>query len=98
MGDRSYGNAVSFMEDVAGRLANWVQLTSDGHPMLLTAVENTVGLAGVDYAILVQTYGQPTEKDASLRYSPPVCTGADKHWVMENPDKELVSMRCPRQA
>lgn len=91
VGDRSIGNAVSFMEDVAARLANRVQLTTDGHHMYLTAVENAFGWAGVDYAMLIKSYGQPFDKDASRRYSPPVCTGAEKHWVMGNPDKGLVS-------
>ena len=44
----------SFMQDLAGRLANRVQLTSDGHRAYLTAVEDAFG-ANVDYAMLVST-------------------------------------------
>ena len=48
------------MNDVAERLANRVQLTSDGHKAYLEAVEGAFG-ADVDYAMLIKIYGASPE-------------------------------------
>lgn len=84
--DAEYANA--FIEDLAGRLANRVQLTSDGHGPYLEAVERGFG-AGVDFATLIKIYGPAPE--AQRRYSPPVCKGARKDRVTGNPDPAHVS-------
>lgn len=92
VGDRTPENAHAFMQDVAGRLANRVQLTTDGHKMYLTAVEHAFGYHGVDYAMLVKTYGVAEDpKNPARRYSPAVCTGATKERVLGAPDESLVS-------
>lgn len=77
-----------FMEDLASRLANRVQLTSDGHKAYLEAVEGAFG-ADVDYAMLVKMYGP--SGDGEKRYSPAECIGAVKHRVEGNPDPKYVS-------
>jgi hypothetical protein len=51
VGDRSAATARAFMQDLAGRLANRVQLTTDGHRAYLEAVESAFGV-DVDYAML----------------------------------------------
>ena len=56
VGGRDAGYATEFMQDLAGRLANRVQLTSDGHRAYLSAVEDAFG-ADIDYAMLVKHYG-----------------------------------------
>ena len=56
--DAEYANA--FMNDLASRLANRVQLTTDGHKAYLEAVEGAFG-ADVDYAQLVKLYGESPE-------------------------------------
>jgi IS1 family transposase len=90
VGDRSPETAHAFMQDVAARLANRVQVTTDGHSMYLSAVENAFSYWGVDYAMLVKRYGQaPT--DDQRRYSPPVCLGADKTRILGKPDPSKVS-------
>lgn len=91
VGPRTQPNAKLFMEDVAARLASRVQLTTDGHHMYLSAVEQAFGWNGVDFAQLVKTYGQPTDREAQRRYSPAECTGTVKTWVMGQPDMEKVS-------
>ena len=48
-------NATMFMHDVASRLANRVQLTTDGHKMYLDAVESAFG-SEIDFAQLVKIY------------------------------------------
>lgn len=88
VGYRTADYARVFMDDVASRLANRVQLTTDGHHMYLSAVAEAFDY-DVDYAMLVKRYGKDPEADH--RYSPPVCNGADKTWVMGKPVKEDVS-------
>lgn len=92
VGARSVENAVEFMQDVAARLVNRVQLTTDGHNMYLTAVRAAFKFARVDYAQLVKKYGQvEAGADAAQRYSPPVCIGAEKVRCIGRPDIEKVS-------
>lgn len=92
VGARSAENAEEFMTDVASRLANRVQLTTDGHRMYLTAVEKAFGWNQVDFAQLVKEYGQTDDpQNPSKRYSPAVCTGTTKAWVMGKPDMDKVS-------
>ena len=87
-GGRDAGYAYEFMQDVAGRLANRVQLTTDGHKAYLTAVEGAFG-ADVDYAQLIKLYGDTP--GYAGRYSPAECTGIIKHRVEGNPDRKHVS-------
>ena len=86
--DRGAEAAMEFMTNLAGRLANRVQLTTDGHKAYLEAVEGAFG-ADVDYAQLVKLYGEAPE--AQKRYSPAVCTGARKEAITGRPDKKHVS-------
>jgi IS1 family transposase len=88
VGGRDAEYAMWFMDDLASRLANRVQLTSDGHRAYLEAVEGAFG-CDVDYAQLVKMYG-PTIT-APGRYSPAECTGAKKMRVEGNPDINHVS-------
>jgi IS1 family transposase len=88
VGGRDAEYAMWFMDDLAARLANRVQLTSDGHKAYLQAVEGAFG-CDVDFAQLVKMYG-PTIT-APGRYSPAECTGAKKIRVMGSPDFADVS-------
>lgn len=92
VGGRDSEYALAFMEDVRDRLANRVQLTTDGHRAYLNAVEEAFG-ADIDYAMLVKQYGEPEGKKASQerRYSPAVCTGAVKTRIEGSPDPAHVS-------
>jgi IS1 family transposase len=84
--DAEYANA--FMQDVADRLANRVQLTTDGHKAYLEAVEGAFGSA-IDYAMLIKHYGEP--QGAVGRYSPGECVGIDRRRVEGRPDAAHVS-------
>jgi len=86
--DAEYANA--FMDDLAGRLANRVQLTSDGHKAYLEAVEGAFG-TDVDYAQLVKLYGAVPGKGDERRYSPAECTGIRKTRIEGRPDLAHVS-------
>jgi IS1 family transposase len=88
VGGRSGEDAMDLMDDLRGRLANRVQLTTDGHKAYLEAVEGAFG-ADVDFSQLVKLYG-PTIT-APGRYSPAECIGAKKVRVEGNPDIAHVS-------
>ena len=85
--DSEYAN--EFMQDVASRLANRVQLTTDGHKAYLEAVEGAFG-CDVDYAQLVKLYGEAPDS-AKGRYSTSECVGTRRQWVEGNPDAKHVS-------
>ncbi|QDX24823.1 IS1 family transposase [Sphingomonas suaedae] len=88
VGDRSSGAAIELMDDLRDRLANRVQLTTDGHRAYLEAVEGAFG-GDVDYAQLVKLYG-PTVS-APGRYSPAECIGAKKVRREGLPDEAHIS-------
>jgi hypothetical protein len=56
VGGRDGDCAAWFIQDVADRVADRIQLTSDGHKAYLDAVEGSFG-ADIDYAMLVKIYG-----------------------------------------
>ena len=88
LGDRTTATAIEFMTDLASRLANRIQITSDGHKAYLDAVEEAFGI-DVDYAQLVKIYGEAPE--AQKRYSPAECVGCKSEVVTGRPDKAHVS-------
>jgi len=89
VGGRDGECAMEFMDDLASRLANRVQLTSDGHKAYLEAVEGAFG-CDIDYAILNKIYGTVPEA-AKGRYSPAVCLGAKKERIEGKPDPAHVT-------
>jgi len=88
LGLRDGGYATEFMQDVASRLANRVQLTTDGHKAYLDAVEDTFG-GDIDYAQLVKLYG--AERPGEARYSPAICTGCRKNEISGEPERRHIS-------
>ncbi len=90
IGNRDASAAYHFMHDLAGgRLANRVQLTTDGHRAYLSAVEDAFG-ANIDYAMLVKIYGAESE-GSEVRYDPAVCMGTRKGVITGKPDFKHVS-------
>jgi IS1 family transposase len=89
VGNRDGNAAYDFMKDLAGRLANRVQLTTDGHSSYLNAVENAFG-SEIDYAMLIKLYGSDQAPEET-RYSPAVCVGARQQAVTGNPDPKHIS-------
>ncbi len=89
VGLRDAAAAYAFIHDLKGRLANRVQLTSDGHRPYLLAVEDAFG-ADIDFSMLIKIYGRETGEGES-RYSPPVCIGARRRKIIGNPDRNLIS-------
>ena len=89
IGDRTSETGIAFADDLAKRLINRVQITSDGHRAYLEAIEGAFG-GDVDYAQLVKLYG-PSSESAKGRYSPAECTGAVKTPIEGNPDPKHIS-------
>jgi IS1 family transposase len=87
VGDRSQHTGISFIEDLKARLANRVQLTTDGHKAYLKAVKEVDFDA--DYAMLNKIFA--TDYAGAGRYSPPKCIGAVKQAIMGNPDPDLIN-------
>jgi len=80
--------ATEFMKDLAGRLKNRVQLTTDGHKMYLEAIENAFG-SEIDFSQLIKIYGNTEE--GQKRYSPAQCIGTEKIKINGNPKDESIS-------
>lgn len=88
LGDRNAGTALDFVRDLAARLSNRIQLTSDGHRAYLEAVESAFG-SEVDYAMLVKLYGN--DRESETRYSPAECIGCRAIPVIGRPDANHIS-------
>jgi IS1 family transposase len=87
VGRRDSDCAYQFIQDLADRLANRVQLITDGHKAYLEAVEGAFG-CDIDYAMLVKLYGATQEE---TRYSPAVCIGSRCEAITGNPDRKHIS-------
>ena len=91
VGFRDFASTDAFIEDLHGRLANRVQLTTDGFGAYPAAVAKHFGV-NVDYAVLNKSYAAgPAVKEAKRRYSPAECTGTEKKPVCGIPFPERIS-------
>jgi IS1 family transposase len=92
VGGRDADTAQIFTDDLKSRLANRVQLTTDGHRAYLDAVEKSFG-GDVDYAMLVKLYGKPEGErgSAERKYSPAPCIGARMAKISGAPNAQYIS-------
>ena len=89
VGSRDGEAANTFIADLAGRLANRVQLTTDGHKVYVDAVERAFG-AGIDYAMLIKLFGEgPASPER--KYSPADQVGTKIVKIEGTPDMAKVS-------
>ncbi|MCW5695037.1 MAG: IS1 family transposase [Pseudolabrys sp.] len=88
VGDRSSATGFNFLDDLQSRLADRVQLTTDGHGAYLEAVDFTFG-ENVDFAQLIKIYKET--KGGAGRYSPAECTGTKTKVVSGNPNADHIS-------
>lgn len=87
VGNRDASSARILIEDLAGRLKNRIQLTTDGLKVYLEAIEGAFG-CNIDYAMLVKTYEASQEE---TRYSPAVCTACEHKPITGRPDPDHIS-------
>jgi IS1 family transposase len=85
VGRRDAGFASEFLQDVAGRLSNRIQLTTDGHKMYLNAIIDAFA-DDIDYAQLVKVFG--ADPDGARTYSPAQCLGIKKGIRSRRPRSE----------
>ncbi len=88
VGNRDAATAKLFVDDLAGRLKNRIQLTSDGHKVYLEAIENAFA-GNIDYAMLIKIFGE--NADGEKRYSLAECSGIIKKKINGNPNLDVVS-------
>jgi len=88
VGKRSWSDATIFMKDLSSRLANRVQLSTDGLAAYADAVERAFG-ADVDYGQAVKFY--EAEPVGAGRYSPPKVVDMERSVVAGNPDEAHIS-------
>jgi len=90
VGHRDWATANQFVADLRSRLANRVQLTTDGNRLYLGAVYTHFD-TDVDYAVLMKLYAGAPRAEGDTRYSPAVCIGAEKKPKIGNPDSKHIS-------
>lgn len=90
VGSREVEDAVRFTDDLRSRLADRVQLTTDGHKAYFTAVRESFG-AEVDYAMLVKIYSEPNSKGPEVKYSAGECCGTKRRKVIGRPVRKDIS-------
>ena len=88
LGRRDSETAMQFVDDLASRLTDRIQLTSDGLKAYLGAVAAAFD-GQVDYAQLVKVYTNTVE--GQKRYSPAVCVGCDRTRIFGGPDPRYIS-------
>lgn len=91
VGSRDGGTAYTFVQDLASRLRNRIQLTSDGLKLYVDAVEDAFG-AEVDFAQLIKLYGNTADQSSpEKRYTPATCIGTECKIVQGDPDPKHIS-------
>jgi IS1 family transposase len=87
IGTRGASTAYALMHDLASRLSNRIQLTTDGHRVYADAVESAFGI-DIDYAMLVKFFAA---SQTETRYSPAECIGCETKIIQGQPDKSHIS-------
>ena len=90
VGGRDGGAAMEFIDDLAQRLSNRVQITTDGLKAYVDAIDTAFG-GEVDYGVLIKLFGEPIGGKSERRYSPAECTGIRKEAIQGDPDMKHVS-------
>ena len=90
VGDRDGEHALEFIGDLATRIMDRPQITTDGLASYVGAIDEIFGL-DVDFAQLIKSYSETPETGPERKYSPGICTGIQKRKVVGNPDRTHVS-------
>ncbi|HWZ42184.1 MAG TPA: IS1 family transposase [Candidatus Saccharimonadales bacterium] len=89
VGKRSAATTQTFIDDLAGRLANRVQITTDGFRFYVNAIERAFD-ADVDFAQLVKLYGDYGQHDSATKYSPSPILEVISKTMQGDPDEEHI--------
>jgi IS1 family transposase len=88
VGERNPATTQAFVQDVSERMANRVQISTDGLKSYIAAIDKAFGTE-VDYAQIIKVYGN--EPIDSRRYSPSGVTSSHKLIYTGNPNEDLIS-------
>lgn len=98
VGWRDLCHATQFVDDLAERLSNRVQITTDGLKAYVDAIDTAFG-GEVDYAMLIKIYGgEGTNRNPETRYSPAECCGTRRKRISGNPDRDHISTSYAERA
>jgi IS1 family transposase len=89
VGERTADDADVFLRDLADRMANRIQLSTDGHSMYLSTVGPAFGQK-IDYAQIQKIYATAPGAVGG-RYSPAICTGTKRKALKGDPDPSRIS-------
>ena len=89
VGDRDAVTANAFLADIAGRMRNRVQISTDALGAYKEAIERAFG-GDADYGQIIKTYGSITTSD-NRRYSAPEFVSCEKKVIAGRPDMDLIS-------
>ncbi len=89
VGARNSDTAKAFVADVAGRMSNRLQISTDGLHAYVDAMSEALG-RDVDFGQIVKTYDK-VEATNNRRYSAPDFVSSEKHVLIGNPDESLIS-------
>ena len=84
VGKRDRTTANAFVQDVAGRMRNRVQISTDALRAYVEAVEKAFG-ADVDYGQVVKTYTHDISLNPDQRYSAPEIVTSEKKTIVGMP-------------
>ncbi|MBI2512411.1 MAG: IS1 family transposase [Opitutae bacterium] len=90
VGKRNWEDTNAFVHDLASRMKNRIQLSSDGMNQYLNTVEDAFG-TDVDYGQIVKVYGGIDDVEQQRRYSPPPVTAVNKKAICGEPDLDMIS-------
>src|SRR5262245_42821447 len=90
VGDRGGEHALEFIGDLASRLVDRPQITTDRLASYVSAIDEIFGV-DVDFAQLIKTYSEVPDVGHERKYSPGICTGAFARQVVSKPDPKHVS-------
>ena len=89
-GDRDGETALAFIGDLAERIVDRPQITTDGLASYVSAIDEIFGL-DVDFAQLIKNYSETPDQGHEHKYSPGICTGVHARRVTGKPDANHVS-------
>jgi IS1 family transposase len=90
VGKRDHLTANAFVSDVASRIKNRPQVSTDGLRAYVEAVENAFGM-NVDYGMIIKNYGiDQGDHHQECRYSAPAITFCEKREIVGPPNADLI--------
>ncbi len=90
VGKRDRATADAFVQDVASRMRNRLQISTDALRAYVEAIEKAFG-ADVDYAQIVKTYTHDESQHPNRKYSAPEIVSTEKKRIVGHPDMRLAS-------